>query len=66
MGYEYDYVFDWMVKKPSIPGQITSKNEEDKQNEGENPNLNTSGHFNAGNSENNEQNAQQNQGEDQN
>ena len=20
MGYEYDYVFDWMVKKPSIPG----------------------------------------------
>jgi hypothetical protein len=29
MGYEYDYVFDWMIKKPNVPGQITSK-EEDK------------------------------------
>jgi len=19
MGYEYDYVFDWMVKKPNVP-----------------------------------------------
>lgn len=35
MGYEYDYVFDWMVKKPNIPAQITSKNEDEKQNEGE-------------------------------
>ena len=34
-GYEYDYVFDWMVKKPTIPTSITSKGaEEEKQNEG--------------------------------
>lgn len=51
MGYEYDYVFDWMVKKPSVPGQISSKNEEDKQNEGDGGNLNTSGHNNGANSD---------------
>ena len=34
-GYEYDYVFDWMVKKPTIPTQIAPKGEEEKQNEGE-------------------------------
>lgn len=51
MGYEYDYVFDWMVKKPSVPGQISSKNEEDKQNEGDGANLNTSGHNNGANSD---------------
>ena len=28
MGYEYDYVFDWMVKKPNLPNQISSKEEE--------------------------------------
>jgi hypothetical protein len=30
MGYEYDYVFDWMVKKPNVPNQITSKTDEEK------------------------------------
>lgn len=30
MGYEYDYVFDWMVKKPNVPNQITSKADEEK------------------------------------
>jgi casein kinase 1 len=34
-GYEYDYVFDWMVKKPNAPEKISSKIEEDKQNEGD-------------------------------
>ena len=34
MGYEYDYVFDWMVKKPSVPNQITSK--DDEKQEGDN------------------------------
>ena len=43
MGYEYDYVFDWMVKKPSVPGQITAKNEEEKVGEADGANLNTSG-----------------------
>jgi hypothetical protein len=66
MGYEYDYVFDWMVKKPSVPGQITSKNEEDKQNEADGGNLNTSGHGNGANSDANIQNAQQQMGENQN
>lgn len=41
MGFEYDYVFDWMVKKPNVPSQITSKTEEEKQNEGDGANLNT-------------------------
>jgi len=37
MGYEYDYVFDWMVKKPNAPTNAlgAAKNEEDKQNEGD-------------------------------
>ena len=37
MGYEYDYVFDWMVKKPNAPNSAlgAAKNEEDKQNEGD-------------------------------
>lgn len=37
MGYEYDYVFDWMVKKPNAPNNAlgVGKAEEDKQNEGE-------------------------------
>lgn len=30
-GYEYDYVFDWMVKKPNVPEKISNKLEEDKQ-----------------------------------
>ena len=41
MGFEYDYVFDWMVKKPNVPSQITSKNEEEKQNEGDGGVINT-------------------------
>ena len=49
MGYEYDYVFDWMVKKPNVPGLLTSKNEEDKQDQDGN-NLDTSGHNNGDNS----------------
>ena len=32
-GYEYDYVFDWMVKKPNPTSSITAKNEEEKQQE---------------------------------
>lgn len=44
MGYEYDYVFDWMVKKPNVPNSITAnKNEEDKQNDNDGGNLNNSG-----------------------
>ena len=38
MGYEYDYVFDWMVKKPNAPNNAlgaAGKTEEDKQNEGD-------------------------------
>ena len=31
MGYEYDFVFDWMVKKPSQP--IKSKEEDNKDAE---------------------------------
>jgi len=54
MGYEYDYVFDWMVKKPSVPGQITSKEDEEKK-EGDKANLNTSGQGNGANSDNNVQ-----------
>ena len=30
MGYEYDFVFDWMVKKPSPQQQIKSNDEESK------------------------------------
>ena len=30
MGYEYDFVFDWMVKKPSPQQQIKSNDEETK------------------------------------
>jgi hypothetical protein len=33
MGYEYDYVFDWMVKKPNAPNSAlgaAGKTEEDK------------------------------------
>ena len=52
MGFEYDYVFDWMVKKPNVPGQLTSKNEEDKQ-DGDGTNLNTDGQNNADNSTSN-------------
>ena len=33
MGYEYDYVFDWMVKKPNPQNSIQQKNEEEKQND---------------------------------
>ena len=33
MGYEYDYVFDWMVKKPNPQNSIQPKNEEEKQND---------------------------------
>ena len=33
MGYEYDYVFDWMVKKQNPSSQINLKNEEEKFNE---------------------------------
>ena len=31
MGYEYDYVFDWMIKKPNPQNSIQPKNDEDKQ-----------------------------------
>ena len=33
MGYEYDFVFDWMVKKQN-PGQVL-KSEEEKNEEGQ-------------------------------
>mgnify|MGYP006878245319 CR=1 FL=1 len=52
MGYEYDYVFDWMVKKPSVPGQITDK-EEGKQGEEDGQNLNLSGRERADSNERN-------------
>ena len=32
-GYEYDYVFDWMVKKPNAPEKIISKTEEENKND---------------------------------
>ena len=32
MGYEYDFVFDWMVKKPTPQQQVRS-NDEDKQDD---------------------------------
>jgi hypothetical protein len=34
-GYEYDYVFDWMVKKPNAPEKIIKTDEDNKiENEG--------------------------------
>lgn len=30
MGYEYDFVFDWMVKKPSPQGQIKTGTDQEK------------------------------------
>jgi hypothetical protein len=33
MGYEYDFLFDWMVKKSSVPSQLKS-GEEEKKDEG--------------------------------
>lgn len=30
MGYEYDFVFDWMVKKPTPHSQIKNNEEEAK------------------------------------
>ena len=30
MGYEYDFVFDWMVKKPTPHPQIKNNDEEAK------------------------------------
>ena len=42
MGYEYDYVFDWMVKKPNMPGQIGLKSDDEKQ-DGENQDQNNGG-----------------------
>ncbi len=37
MGYEYDFVFDWMVKKQqpggSVAGQISSQPDEEKKEE---------------------------------
>jgi hypothetical protein len=29
-GYEYDYVFDWMVKKPNAPEKIIKTDEDNK------------------------------------
>ena len=49
MGYEYDYVFDWMVKKPNLPNQIGSK-EEEKQPENDNDSAKNMG--SAGNNMN--------------
>lgn len=31
-GFEYDYVFDWMVKKPNAPDKML-KTDEDNKNE---------------------------------
>jgi hypothetical protein len=33
MGYEYDFLFDWMVKKSTAPSQLKS-GEEEKKDEG--------------------------------
>ena len=55
MGYEYDYVFDWMVKKPTIQGALTTNAENEKQAEGE------PGTVNANESANNLHNEQTNQ-----
>ena len=29
-GFEYDYVFDWMVKKPNAPEQMLKADDENK------------------------------------
>jgi len=30
-GFEYDYVFDWMVKKPQVGGMPTAGKDDDEQ-----------------------------------
>lgn len=36
MGYEYDFVFDWMVKKPSPAQQVRGAGEEEKKDKDDN------------------------------
>ena len=40
MGYEYDFVFDWMVKKQN-PGQPLKSEEEKKDDENNNGGVDT-------------------------
>ena len=49
MGFEYDYVFDWMVKKPAIEGPLgNTQKEEDKTNEaGDNGPNSTGNNYNT-------------------
>lgn len=60
MGFEYDYVFDWMVKKPAIEGPMGSaQKEEDKNNEAGNDN----GANSTGNNFNTQQQFHPNEGQ---
>ena len=38
MGYEYDFVFDWMVKKPSPQQQVRSAAAQQEENQEDNAN----------------------------
>ena len=42
MGYEYDFVFDWMVKKPTPQQQVRS-NDDDAKDEDKNDASGTKG-----------------------
>jgi len=39
MGYEYDFVFDWMVKKQNPSSSIKGPGEEEKKDGDDNPTI---------------------------